>query len=76
MIAFAAVLQLVSGMFPIMYSCFQNARQTFPIDSLLSAVCLKVKAIVEIGGVKETSQSCDELERGCAEVRMCSHLYT
>lgn len=35
---------------------YQNVRQTFPIGSLLSAVCLNVKAIREIGGVKETSQ--------------------
>lgn len=35
---------------------YQNVRQTFPIDMLLSAACLNVKAIREIGGVKETSQ--------------------
>lgn len=36
---------------------YQNVRRTFPIGSLLSAVCVNVKAIREIGGVKETSQS-------------------
>lgn len=35
---------------------YQNVRRTFPIGSLLSAVCLNVKAIRKIGGVKETSQ--------------------
>lgn len=35
---------------------YQNVRRTFPIGSLLSAVCLNVKAIREIGRVKETSQ--------------------
>lgn len=51
MIAFAAVLQLVSGLL-----FYQDVRQTSPIGSLLSAVCLNVKAIGENGGGKETSE--------------------
>lgn len=50
MIVTTAVLQLVWVV------SYQNVRQTFPIDSLLSAVFLNVKAIREIGEVKETSQ--------------------
>lgn len=35
---------------------YQNVRRTFPIGLPLLAACLNVKAIREIGGVKEASQ--------------------
>lgn len=50
-IAFAAVLQLVSELL-----FHLDVRQTSPIGSLLSAVCLHVKEIGGNGGGKETSE--------------------